>query len=153
VFNGNILNNMCKRVKSLVKSDVILKRLNKLNEYVALLERLRSNPKNAIINDPFVYGNIERYLHLAIQTVIDISNHIMSERNINGINDYRDMIAGLGKVGIISSDLAAKIAPMAGLRNILVHEYLDIDKEKLYDILQNNLQDFKEFGKQIEKIL
>ena len=49
--------------------------------------------------------------------------------------------------------VAAKIAPMAGLRNILVHDYLDIDREKLYDLLRTHLDDFKEFGRHIAKLL
>ena len=34
---------------------------------------------------------------------------------------------------------------MVGLRNILSHEYLKIDKEIIYGILQNNLVDIKKF--------
>jgi uncharacterized protein YutE (UPF0331/DUF86 family) len=130
-----------------------MRRLSKLNEYVQLLEKLRSHPKQSILNDPFIYGNVERYLQLAIQSIIDVSNHILAERNINGIVDYRDMLQRLGKEGILTPEFAAKIAPMAGLRNILVHDYLEIDRAKLYDILIEHIGDFKEFGKQIRKIL
>lgn len=34
---------------------------------------------------------------------------------------------------------------MVGLRNILSHEYLKIDKKMIYDILKNNLIDIKRF--------
>jgi uncharacterized protein YutE (UPF0331/DUF86 family) len=137
----------------LVSSEIIGSRLKKLTEYIQLLEKLKLHPKKAFLEDPFVYGNVERYLQLSIQVVIDISNHILSERNINGLKEYRDMIIGLGKEGLIPEELAAKIAPMAGLRNLLVHEYVEIDHEKLFDIIQRQLGDFKDFAKHISKLL
>ena len=124
-----------------------------MEEYIRLLERLREYPRESLVRDPFVYGNVERYLQLAIQTVIDISNHILAERKIQGITEYRDLLERLGSEGIISNDLAETIAPMAGLRNILVHEYLEINRERLYEILQQRLDDFKDFGKEIAKLL
>ena len=137
----------------MVKSEIIVKRLSKLDEYVRLLEHLREHSKDAIVNDPYVYGNVERYLQLAIQTVIDIGNHLLAEKKAREVNEYRDVLEKLGAEGIIPSQLAAKIAPMAGLRNILVHDYLDIDREKLYDLLRTHLDDFKEFGRHIAKLL
>lgn len=131
----------------------ITRRLQKLNEYVSLLERLREYPRKAVISDPFVYGNVERYLQLAIQTVIDISNYVLAEKKIHGINEYRDILEKLGSEGIIPEELASRIAPMAGLRNILVHEYLDVNHEKLYEILHHNLDDIKSFAKHIANVL
>lgn len=34
---------------------------------------------------------------------------------------------------------------MVGLRNILSHEYLKIDKRIIYNVLKNNLVDIKNF--------
>jgi uncharacterized protein YutE (UPF0331/DUF86 family) len=58
---------------------LIAKRLSKLREYVSLLRILRNHPQEDFINDPFVIGNVERYLQLAIQAVLDICNHIVAD--------------------------------------------------------------------------
>jgi len=58
---------------------LIAKRLGKLREYVSLLRMLRSRPLEDFIKDPFVIGNVERYLQLAIQVVLDICNHIVAD--------------------------------------------------------------------------
>ena len=34
---------------------------------------------------------------------------------------------------------------MAGFRNLLVHEYMQIDLDRVYDLLQNHLGDFRTF--------
>jgi uncharacterized protein YutE (UPF0331/DUF86 family) len=42
---------------------------------------------------------------------------------------------------------------MIGFRNILVHDYLVIDRQAVYDVLQNNLDDFEEIKKSFAKFL
>ena len=59
---------------------VVDARIAKIREYVALLRKIyRQNEEKAFLKDPLVYGNAERYLQLAIQCVLDISNHIVIE--------------------------------------------------------------------------
>ena len=114
-----------------------------------LLEKLINQPKSRFISDPFVYGNAERYLQLAIQACLDIGNHILANIKSKAPDDYRDIFTLLGENGVISAELAGKMAPLAGLRNILVHDYLEIDREKIYQMLRANLSDFSQFAKEI----
>jgi len=46
-----------------------------------------------------------------------------------------------------------RIKAMAGLRNILIHEYLRVDVPKLYGYLRNRLGDFTEFMSYTQKYL
>ena len=55
----------------------------------------------------------------------------------------------MGKHGVIPKDFASKIEGMAGFRNILVHDYLEIDPRKVYQNLLNALKDFDEFARYI----
>jgi len=132
---------------------LIGKRLRKLREYVVLLRRLRSRPREEFIEDPFVIGNVERYLQLAIQVVLDISNHIVADDRLGAVEEYRDAIRLLGQSGYLQPDLAQRLIPMAGLRNILVHDYLDVDRGKIYILLQDCLEDFEQFAIQIGRRL
>ena len=42
---------------------------------------------------------------------------------------------------------------MAGFRNILVHEYLEIDRRRVYQILKDDLDDFERFIRAVSKLL
>jgi uncharacterized protein YutE (UPF0331/DUF86 family) len=53
----------------------------------------------------------------------------------------------------VSARLARKLTSMAGFRNILVHEYLEIDRRRVYRILQKELGDFDRFVTAITKLL
>jgi len=128
---------------------LIAKRLGKLREYVGLLHILRKHPEEDFVRDPFVIGNVERYLQLALQTVLDICNHIVADDRLGSVEEYRDAIRLLGESGYLDPNLTQRLIPMAGLRNILVHDYLDVDRAKIYALLQNCLEDFERFAAQI----
>ncbi len=128
---------------------LIAKRLRKLREYVGLLRILRGRPREEFIEDPFVIGNVERYLQLAIQVVLDICNHIVADDRLGAVEEYRDAIRLLGQSGYLQPDLVQRLAPMAGLRNILVHDYLDVDRVRIHALLQDCLEDFEQFATQI----
>jgi uncharacterized protein YutE (UPF0331/DUF86 family) len=42
---------------------------------------------------------------------------------------------------------------MAGFRNILVHEYLEIDRRRVFSALKNDLGDFEKFIRAITKLV
>lgn len=129
------------------------KRLNKLREYVGLLKTIRREPRERFTTEPLVYGNAERYLQLAIQCVLDIGNHILADRKLREPQEYRDIIKTLGEHSVIPPDLAKRLLPLVGLRNILVHDYLDVDRAQLYDALQTELEDLEVFAKHVSKLL
>lgn len=80
----------------------------------------------------------------SIQIVIDVSCHLVSERNLGSPEKYRDCIVLLQKAGYISLTLAESLLGMVGLRNLLIHDYGVIDVSKLYGYL-SRLDDFREF--------
>lgn len=54
--------------------------------------------------------------------------------------------------GIIPFELAAKMKKIAGFRNILVHDYLEIDHKMVFNSL-SDLNDFKVFAENVYKLL
>lgn len=58
----------------------------------------------------------------------------------------------LKKYKYINEDLANKLIGMVGLRNILVHEYINVDITKLYGLL-DNVNDFKEFADKVKDLI
>lgn len=58
----------------------------------------------------------------------------------------------MGELGVLPLELAERLAPIAGFRNILVHEYLGIDWDEVYHNLVN-LDDFERFAELIREWL
>ena len=138
----------------MVDRHVVLARLGKIRQYVALLRKIRGLANESVfVKDPLVYGNAERYLQLAIQAVLDIANHIVADMNLSLPGDNKELFELLAEHKVLSTRLAKRLTPMAGFRNILVHEYLEIDRHRVYRALKDDLGDFEQFIKAVTKLL
>ena len=129
----------------MVKREVVLTRISKLNQYIKFLYRIKEYSKGEYLNDPMIYGSTERFLHLAIECVIDIANHIIADMRYRKPGSNREIFEILFENKIINSNLKINLCNMAGFRNILVHDYVKLDREIVYDIIKNNLKDIEDF--------
>ncbi|MGH9252967.1 MAG: type VII toxin-antitoxin system HepT family RNase toxin, partial [Vicinamibacterales bacterium] len=59
----------------------------------------------------------------------------------------------LARQKVVSKRLAAKLTSMAGFRNVLVHEYLEIDRRRVYRALTTDLRDFESFIRAVTRLL
>jgi len=131
----------------MVNSEVIRKRLNKLDEYLNILRKLQRYSFEEFISDPEHYGSAERFLHLSIEAVIDMGNHVIADLGLGVVNWYSDVPSILSDKGYLSPDLKAKWIRMIEFRNTLVHEYVEIDRKIVYEVLLNELEDLIESRK------
>ncbi|MBO9325704.1 MAG: DUF86 domain-containing protein [Roseiflexus sp.] len=65
----------------------------------------------------------------------------------------RDAVLAVVRAGAISDDLGARLVRVAGFRNILVHQYMSIDYDHVYDMLQHELSAFEQFLNQVGAFL
>lgn len=129
--------------------DKIFLRIEALKEYISVLEDLKSLTASEIESDLIKRGAVERYLQLAIEACIDIAELIISDQRLPTPATSREAIIILGRENIINKDFAEQFSEAAGFRNILIHDYVKIDYQKLHNYLQNNLSDFHKFIKEI----
>jgi uncharacterized protein YutE (UPF0331/DUF86 family) len=137
-----------------VDRHVVVARLAKIREYVALLRKIRGlATESQFVADPIVYGSAERYLQLAIQAVLDISNHLLADLKLGLPADNRELFDQLARHKIVSVPLSRKLTRMAGFRNLLVHEYMEIDRRRVYAVLRRELGDFETFIRAVSRRL
>jgi len=137
----------------MVRPEIIRKKLNKLDEYLVILGKAQRYSYDEFLSNPEYYGSVERFLHLAIESVTDIGNHLVAELNMGRIEWYSDIPRLLAENEYLSQELADKWIRMIGFRNTLVHEYIDIDRRIVFDILQNNLADLVQLKKVFAQFL
>ena len=123
----------------------IERRLDELSERLARLKPLRDKPRHEFDQDPYLRDIVERNLEIAAQCCIDICHRINSLEDARKPADYYEAILLMGELGVLPPDFARSLAPLAGFRNILVHEYLSVDWDYVYDHLRN-LDDLERFG-------
>ncbi len=116
-------------------------RIARLEENVITLEELRSDPLSTRRSQWAVrYGLME-----SIQIVIDLACEIVAKRNLGSPSTYRQCIELLAQYGLLEQELAETFQKMVGLRNLLVHDYDEIDINRLTPLL-DRLEDFNAFA-------
>lgn len=99
------------------------------------VERLARLDRSEFLADRVHQLVAERLLERIIGRMIDINYHIVTEREGVPPKDFYESFTRLGKLGVVPAELAGALAPAAGLRNRLAHEYNEIDNQKIHEAL------------------
>jgi uncharacterized protein YutE (UPF0331/DUF86 family) len=128
--------------------EVVKKKLSAIASY---LEDLRRH--EGITFDRFMerHYEIERILELLIMNASDVVLHLISTRGEPAPASYRTAFLRAGELGIISKELSKKLSLSAGLRNILVHEYEEIDYRILHESIPAALRDLSAFVEELSR--
>ncbi len=137
----------------MIDRKVVEAHLYNMEEALFNLRRYRNLSLDEFGKDLSLIWIVEKGLEILIQNLLDIGAHLLAAEIKNDWDDYGEIIVKLGQHGIIPADFSERIQGMAGLRNILVHEYLRVDVPKLYDYLTNRLGDFTQFMSYVQKYL
>ncbi len=133
----------------MVKKEVVLKRAEKCEDYLCQLNKIsKKYSYQDYITDPLIYASSERFLHLTIEALLDIGNHIISDDNLGKVNFYRDIPEILFENDYLNKNQKQLFIKIIGFRNILVHDYIDLDHKLVYQLLNNKLTDLKDILKQ-----
>lgn len=133
----------------------ILEKLESLTQYLKYLSQIsqESKTKKEFLADFHLFGTAERYLQLSCQTVIDTLDLIIIEEDLEKPGNRAEQVSLIYNQGIISEKMASHLDEIIKFRNIIVHEYGEIDKEKVYKFLKEKIEIFKLFRKEIIKWL
>lgn len=134
-----------------IHQEAIRIRLDKLHEMVAMLETIRARGEEAYNNDDLLQAAAERTLQIASQCVLDIGNHIIAEMSLPLPSANDEIINTLSRAGTISQELAERLAGIGGFRNVLVHDYLELDHGRIFHEHLERLNDFRDFAAEIIK--
>lgn len=138
----------------MVEANIVSARIHRIKECVGFLRKITEiADEESFLKDPFLTASAERYLQVAIQAILDICNHIAADLGLEAPSEYRQVPEILAERKLLPTKLAKKISSMIGLRNILVHEYLKLDRRLVYKVLTEDLGDFAKFIKAVGKFL
>lgn len=121
--------------------------------YLGQLRRLAELSRAELENDLVKLGAAKYYLQVAVESCIDVANHLIAEEAYRPPESYADSFAVLAENGIVEQDFLPTLRQMARMRNRLVHLYWEIDAAVLHSTLQNNLKDFDRFTASVYRFM
>lgn len=89
--------------------------------------------------------NIER----ACQAAIDMAQHLVAEHHAGMPQTSADAFILLNKIKIITDNIAKDMIKMTGFRNIVIHEYQEMDMNVLRAIVKKEYKSLMEFCREI----
>ncbi len=135
----------------MVDPESVGRRLQRLGELLTALEAIRVEGEQAYLAELQTRLAAERALQLAIQSCIDVAAHLVAELGLRTPEDYRDTFRGLAHQELLDRELAGRLGDAAGMRNILVHDYLEIDPRQVWRALER-LDDLRAFADAARRI-
>jgi uncharacterized protein YutE (UPF0331/DUF86 family) len=120
-------------------------RLERIERECNALEHVAGGSVLEFLADEALVLATERRIQIAVQAAIDVASHVTAAQGSHAPETYRETFAELAALAVIDDRLAAKMQRAAGLRNILVHGYLEVDAQQLHATLREDVEDLRAF--------
>ncbi|PKM83594.1 MAG: DUF86 domain-containing protein [Firmicutes bacterium HGW-Firmicutes-13] len=133
--------------------DKLTRLISELNNSLSLLKDVSIMDLNRFQRDPHRVSSAKYNFIVAIESVIDICNHLISKNGYRVPEDYADTFRVMAENNILSENFTDTLIKMAKFRNRLVHLYWKVDTEIIFSILQNNMGDFDEFLSKLNEFI
>lgn len=104
-------------------------------------------------SDRMLRHALERILTQLVELAAAVNGHLAVARLGRGATTYRDSFALAAEVGALPDDLAERLAPSAGLRNLLVHEYAQVDLALVARGVELARRDYRAYVRELARSL
>ena len=128
-----------------MNSDIILNKVQTIHRCIKRINEEYLSGSDSL-SDYTRQDSIILNILRACETSIDLAMYIVSERCLEVPQNSRDAFEIIFRNGIIDKQLEQKLKAMVGFRNIAVHDYQAISIEIVKGIVENHLNDFREFA-------
>jgi len=131
-------------------NSVINRKLALLDSQVGKLETHLKNVSYPEFSENWVLRSMaERALQVAIEIMIDIAERLIASEGAGPVATAPDAIEKLVELGILGSE--QPYVKMVRFRNLIVHEYEEIDPKMLFELATERLTDFRRFRDEIDQ--
>lgn len=136
-----------------VDAAIIRRKLAHIVDSLAALRPLRDLGLDQYRRRLYERKAAERLLQEAIEAALDVNAHLIAEHGGAVPEDYYGGFLAMAEIQILPDELARQLAPSAGLRNRLVHEYEALDDAKVLASIGTILDLYPRFVQAIEGFL
>ena len=132
--------------------DVMNRKLESLRRCITRIESKRPITPDVLRSNYDLQDIIALNLERAVQTCVDIAAHVISQTELPPPSTMGEGFEHLAELQAIPRQLAASLQKAVAFRNILVHNYTNINWDIVANILTQHLTDFVQFAQAIDRI-
>ena len=131
----------------MIDQDRVLRLLRSVADDTAVLQR-EAGASAERRRDPIWLRGVKYTFVTAIEACVDVAQHICATEGWGPPADNGDAVRLLGEHGVLTTGLAMSMRKAVGFRNVLVHDYIEVDDEIVAGRLKS-LGDLDEFVRQV----
>ena len=135
----------------MIDRDIIIDKASRAERHLKRIKDKRDVSLDRFLSDVDVQDIVLFNLQIAIQSCIDIASHIISDEELGVAGSTSEIFYILQENNYIDAQLTEKIVSAVGFRNLVAHEYGNLDLKKVYKIIHEDMEDIQVFLKEILK--
>ncbi|UBF30652.1 DUF86 domain-containing protein (plasmid) [Kovacikia minuta CCNUW1] len=138
--------------------EAIAQKLSRMVDRIDRLKLFEGLPLEEYLQDDLKQAAIERLLEAIIDAALSINKTLLRRgagiipADSESFKNFESFIL-MAENGFITVELANQLAPSGSFRNVLAHEYDDIDPTQVYNALQKALTQYPQYVKAIQSYL
>ncbi|USK87174.1 type VII toxin-antitoxin system HepT family RNase toxin [Peribacillus asahii] len=133
-----------------MRNDVILHKISVIERCKKrILDVYGQNPNN--LKDLTKQDSIILHIQRACQACIDLAMHIVAQKRLGLPRNSRDAFDMLQSHSVIDEDISYRMKMIVEFKNIAVKDYGNLNLDTLQQIIEQHIDDFTDFTKQILK--
>ena len=139
-------------MKQKIDSEVVDARLRELSHRLQRVAAKKPASLKLLAADEDLQDILARNLTLAIQAALDIAYHLCAANEVLPATSG-DAFTQLAACGLIKQDLADRLVRAVGFRNVLIHEYTEVDWKIVMRVMRTDVSDLAAFGRAVVALL
>lgn len=130
---------------------VVQRKLALLNTQVLRLEESLKDVSFSEFEESWILRSMaERALQVAAEIIIDVAERILALEKSGPAATAAEAIESLVSLGVLES--SQPYVDITRFRNLIVHQYEEIDPVILFDLSKKRLDDFRKFRDEIDAL-
>ncbi|MFQ6036452.1 MAG: DUF86 domain-containing protein [Sedimentisphaerales bacterium] len=129
---------------------VVHRKFALLDKYLLQLQgELKDVDIETFKNDWTLQRMTERVLQVMVEVVIDIAERIIAQKNAGPVATAAEAIEKLVELQVIKT--SKPYTDMVRFRNLIIHQYEEINPTIVFNIAKNQLDAFRQFRDEIDQ--
>ena len=133
----------------MVDRTILASKIASVRDAVARIRAVLPADIEAFVSDRTTREVVVLNLFVALQECMSLAAHWLADEGVDVPQTYGDMFRRLGERGVISGELAVRLAAASGLRNLVAHQYGILDSRRVFTLASERLDDLLAFCTQL----
>jgi uncharacterized protein YutE (UPF0331/DUF86 family) len=134
-----------------VDKALVAAKIAAVRDAVARIRAVLPADPQAFVSDRTVREIAVLNLFVALQHCLSLATHWLADQGLDVPESYADVFRRLGERGIVSNELAGRLAAASGFRNLIAQQYGLLDWTRVHAIASERLDDLLQFCDQLAR--